>query len=157
MLELAMRHFAPPDADRLRVLHQRPFALYDLPGPYDAVVLDAHTAAPGDPVPLMGGGALASVREKLASDGLLVFGGLDAARAEGQPLEALLQEGREIFPVAAVYRAGASKNGRGSADASLLVVFTKDTTVQFPETAEELTLEAVHRSEPPSIPDPETP
>jgi hypothetical protein len=147
LVELALKHFSPPDRERLQVLHQRPFSLYNLSGPYEAVLLDSPTAAPGDPVPLMGGGALASIRERLATDGLLIFGGLDAEHAQGLPLEALLEEGREIFPVAAVYRSATSANGRGSADTSLLVVYTCDRAAQFPESVDELRLDAVHRVE----------
>src|SRR5688572_21668079 len=76
LLDLALRHFAPPDRDRLRVLQQPPFDLSDLSGPYEAVLLDAPSAAPGDPVPLPGTVALESVRNRLTNNGFLIFGGL---------------------------------------------------------------------------------
>jgi hypothetical protein len=154
VLEAAERHFAPLESPGgLDVVLCEPLAgLAARAGPYDAIVVDGVAVAPHDPVPLLDGGVLLELRERLAGDGLLILGGVDGRTAPGPPVEALLSDALPVFPAAALYaprpaQRAPARPGSSAEAPDLLMVFSTDREAAFPPSLGPLTLDSVERAE----------
>jgi hypothetical protein len=71
---------------------------------------------------------------------------MNLERATGHPLEALLADGRRVFPSVAVYRLTTPKQtpGPSSASGDLLVAFSPEFDKPFQRAAGSARLESVH-------------
>lgn len=152
VVEMAAKHFAAPLEDSgLRVLPDETLFPVGLPGgPYDAIVVDAAALALRDPVPLPGPGALGDLGARLGEGGCLLVGGLERQAAVGLPLDGFLAQAASSFPAVAVYgRAPGRRKPTGLCAASdeLLLVLSPDAAADFPQAADGMVLESLHRAE----------